>query len=68
MNINWAEIMNTVIYAGIGVILMLVSMYLFDLTVPYDFNKELKEKNVASGFVIAGIFIAIGIIIRTVII
>lgn len=68
MNINWTEIINTIIYAGIGVILMLVSMYLFDLTVPYDFNKELKEKNVAAGFVIAGIFIAIGIIIRTVII
>ncbi|MCI8760996.1 MAG: DUF350 domain-containing protein [Clostridia bacterium] len=68
MNINWTEIINTIIYAGIGVILMLVSMYLFDLTVHYDFNKELKEKNVAAGFVIAGIFIAIGIIIRTVII
>lgn len=67
MNINWIEILNTVIYAGIGVILMLVSMYIFDLTVPYDFNKELKEKNVAAGFVIAGIFIGIGIIIRTVI-
>lgn len=67
MNINWIEILNTIIYAGIGVILMLVSMYLFDLTVPYDFNKELKEKNVAAGFVIAGIFIAIAIIIRTVI-
>lgn len=67
MNINWTEIVNTIIYAGIGVILMLVSMYLFDLTVPYDFNKELKEKNVAAGFVIAGIFIAIAIIIRTVI-
>lgn len=68
MNINWIEIINTIIYAGIGVVLMLISMYLFDLTVPYDFNKELKEKNVAAGFVIAGIFIAIGIIIRTVII
>ncbi len=67
MNINWAEILNTIIYAAIGVILMLVSMYIFDLTVPYDFNKELKEKNVAAGFVIAGIFIGIAIIIRTVI-
>lgn len=67
MNINWTEIVNTIIYAGIGLILMLVSMYLFDLTVPYDFNKELKEKNVAAGFVIAGIFIAIAIIVRTVI-
>ena len=44
------------------------SMFIFDLIVPYDFNKELKEKNVAAGFLIAGIFISIAIIIRTVII
>lgn len=67
MNINWMEILYSILYAGLGLILMLVSMFLFDLTVPYDFNKELKEKNVASGFIIAGIFIAIAIIIRTVI-
>ena len=67
MNINWMEILNTIIYGGLGIILMLASVYIFDLTVPYDFNKELKEKNVAAGFIIAGIFIAIAIIIRTVI-
>ncbi len=68
ININWIEILNTIIYAGLGIILMLVSMYIFDLAVPYDFNKELKEKNVGAGYIIAGIFIAIAIIIRTVII
>ena len=46
---------------------MLASMFIFDLAVPYDFKKELKEKNVASGFMIAGIFISVAIIIRTVI-
>lgn len=68
MGINWTEIVNTIIYAGIGLVLMFISIYLFDLAVPYDFNKELKEKNVAAGFIMAGIFIAIAIIIRTVII
>lgn len=67
MNINWIEILETLAYGGLGIILMLVVMYIFDLAVPYDFNKELKEKNVAAGFIIAGIFIAIAIIIRTVI-
>lgn len=67
MELNWIEILDTILYAGLGVILMLISAYIFDLTVPYDFNKELKEKNVASGFIIAGIYIAIAIIIRTVI-
>lgn len=67
MIINWMEILNTIIYGGLGIILMLASVCIFDLTVPYDFNKELKEKNVAAGFIMAGIFIAIAIIIRTVI-
>ncbi len=67
MGINWMEILNTIIYGGLGIILMLASVCIFDLTVPYDFNKELKEKNVAAGFIMAGIFIAIAIIVRTVI-
>lgn len=67
MNINWMEMLNTILYAGIGVILMLVCMFIFDLVVPYNFNKELKEKNVAAGFVIAGIFIAVALIVKTVI-
>ena len=67
MGINWMEILNTIIYGGLGIILMLASVCIFDLTVPYDFNKELKEKNVAAGFIMAGILIAIAIIVRTVI-
>ena len=34
---------------------------------PYNFNQELKEKNVGAGFIIAGIFICVAIIVRTVI-
>lgn len=67
MNINWIEILKSIGYGAIGLTVMFVCMYLFDLVVPYDFNKELKEKNVAAGFIIAGIFIAVAIIIRTVI-
>ena len=67
MNIDWMEILLSIGYAAVGVILMLVCMFIFDLCVPYDFNRELKEKNVGAGFIIAGIFIAVAIIIRTVI-
>ena len=65
---NWIEILETIVYAGFGVILMLLSVYIFDLLVPYNFNKELKEKNESAGYIIAGICIAIAIIIRTVIV
>ena len=46
---------------------MIVSICVFDIAVPYDFKRELKEKNVATGFMMAGIFIAVAIIVRTVI-
>lgn len=62
------EVLETLIYGGVGLIMMFLVMFIFDLTVPYDFNQELKKKNVASGFIIAGLFIATAIIIRTVII
>ena len=68
MELLWTQILETLLFGGLGIVLMLASMYIFDLIVPYDFNKELKEKNVAAGFLIAGIFISIAIIIRTVII
>lgn len=67
MNINWIEILDTIIYGAIGLALMFVTTFLFDLAVPYDFNKELKEKNVGAGFIMAGIYIAVALIIRTVI-
>lgn len=62
------QIIETIIYASIGMILMFLGKFLVDLFVPYDFPKEIKEKNTAAGFIIAGIFIAIAIIVRTVII
>lgn len=61
------EVVETILYGGLGLVLMLVSISVFDLAVPYDFKRELKEKNVASGFMMAGIFVAVAIIIRTVI-
>ena len=67
MNINWMEILKSIGYASIGIVLMIICMFIFDLCVTYDFNKELKEKNIAAGFIIAGIFVAVAIIIRTVI-
>lgn len=67
MNINWIEILNTIIYGALGLVLMFITTFLFDLAVPYDFNKELKEKNVGAGFIMAGIFISVALIIRTVI-
>lgn len=62
------EIMETFLYGTIGLILMFLGKYIIDAIVPYDFPKEIKERNTAAGFMVAGIFISIAIIVRTVII
>ena len=64
---DWNEILITILYGAVGMVLMFVGKFIIDLVVPYDFPKEIKEKNAAAGYVIAGIFISIAIIVRTVI-
>lgn len=61
------QMLETIIYGAMGMILMFLAKFLIDLFVPYDFPKEIKEKNVAAGYMVAGIFISVAIIVRTVI-
>lgn len=58
------QAIETIIYGILGLILMGVGYVCFDLLVPYNFKQELKEKNPAVGYIIAGIFIATAIIVR----
>ena len=60
-------ILQTILYGGLGIVLMIASICIFDIAVPNDLKRELKEKNVATGFMMAGMFIAVAIIVRTVI-
>ncbi|MCX7710730.1 MAG: DUF350 domain-containing protein [Clostridia bacterium] len=62
------HVVESLIYGGLGIILMFVGYLVFDLVVPYNFTDEIKEKNPAAGLVMAGIFIAVAIIIRSAII
>ncbi len=61
------QILETIIYGFVGLVAMMVCTFIVDLFVPYDFPKEIKEKNTAAGFIMAGIYIGVAIIIRTVI-
>ncbi|MGL5151057.1 MAG: DUF350 domain-containing protein [Clostridium sp.] len=52
----------------LGIILLILGYWLFDkVLTALDFNKELKENNVAVAIVVAGFMIAIGIIISGVV-
>lgn len=58
------EFVSTVIYAVLALVLMFIGYKVFDIITPYNFAEEIKEKNPAVGALIAGIFIAVAIIIK----
>lgn len=61
------DILNVAIYSVLGIVLMLVGNFLIDLIVPCHFPTEIKKGNTAVGWLSAGSFIGIGMILRTVI-
>lgn len=62
------DIICTCVYSFIGIILMMVGIYIVDLAIPCEFPKEIKKRNMAVGYIIAGISIAVGIILKSAII
>lgn len=58
------EVLVVALYSVIGIVLMLIGNFLIDLIVPCHFPTEIKKGNKAVGFLSAGSFIGIGIILR----
>lgn len=59
------EITNIAIYSVLGIVFMMLGNFLIDLVVPCHFPTEIKKGNQAVGWLSAGSFIAIGLILRT---
>ena len=58
-----------VIYSGVGLVIMMVAYRLVDAFAPFDLEKKLSEDNsTAAALFLAGIFIALGYILGSVII
>ena len=62
------DILSTIIYGCVGMILMVVGTFLVDLFIPCHFPTEIKNKNMAVGYITAGISIGIGILLKSAII
>ena len=62
------DVLNIGIYSVLGIVLMLLGNFLIDLIVPCHFPTEIKRGNKAVGWLSAGSFIGIGIILRSAII
>jgi putative membrane protein len=59
----WAGMVLALIYGPLGIVLLLVGYWLFDRITPrIDFQKELNEKNMALGLVIAALLLGIAYI------
>lgn len=62
------EIISTVIYSCLGIILMISGTFIVDLIIPCNFQTEIKKRNIAVGYITAGSYIAVGMILKNVII
>lgn len=62
------DIMNVAIYSVLGIVLMMLGNFLIDLIVPCHFPTEIKKGNQAVGWLSAGSFIGIGVILRAAVI
>mgnify|MGYP001169832825 FL=1 len=58
------EILSTIIYSCLGIILMMAGTFIVDLIVPCHFPTEIKNGNQSVGYITAGYSIAVGIILK----
>lgn len=61
-------ILSTIIYFAIGMVLCALGYKIFDIITPFDLNKEIDDHNIAAGLSVAGIFIAVAIVVSAAII
>jgi len=58
------DILNVAVYSVLGIVLMLIGNFLIDLIIPCHFPTEIKNGNTAVGWLSAGSFVGIGLILR----
>jgi putative membrane protein len=60
---QWAVVGMNILYAAIGVVLMFVSVRVFDRLTKVDLEEELRKGNIAVGIFVAALFLSIALII-----
>lgn len=56
------KIAEIVIYVGIGILFCIIGYKILEWDKNYDLNKEIDDHNQAAGIMVAGLFIAIAIV------
>lgn len=58
-----SSILSSVVWAVVGVLLLIFAFRIFDLSDPIGYHNEIEKGNVAAGVVMAGVMIGMAIII-----
>lgn len=61
-------VLETFAYLGVGLVMMMLGYFIIDLFIPVDFPQEINDGNKSVGWVSAGIYAALGFVIRSAII
>lgn len=61
------QLLISVVWALIGLILMFLGYKIFDWITPFNLDKEIDDGNTAAGIAAAGIFLAVAWIVAAVI-
>lgn len=61
-------IVSSIVYFIIGIVFCALGYKVFDIITPFDLDKEIDDHNIAAGLTVAGIFIAVAIVISAAII
>lgn len=60
----WRLLIDAAIFGVVGVVLLIVGYYLWELVTPYNVRKELQEnKNVAVAIVVAAFIVGMAIVV-----
>jgi len=62
----WIGVVDSVAYTALGILLLVIAYKVFAAILPFNLNKELAEDdNSAVGVFMAGVFVAVGLIIAS---
>ena len=64
--LSYEQILSSLVYGGLGLILFFLTLFLMEKITPYSLEKKITEDgNVALGIVVGAIIISLGLIYST---
>ena len=67
--LSWASLLTSVVYGLVGLILLLIGYYIYELITPFSVKEELiSHRNPAVGLVVAAFILGMAIVIAAAII